>query len=61
MKINLRNLDTYYINLDEGEERRQRTESILNKLNFSSVTRIPGIKTDDGKVGCASQDIFHRT
>ena len=53
MKLNLRNLDTYYINLDEGEERRQRTESILNKLNFSSVTRIPGIKTDDGKVGCA--------
>lgn len=53
MKLNLRNLDTYYINLDEGEERRQRTESILNKLNFSSVTRVPGIKTDDGKVGCA--------
>lgn len=53
MKLNLRNLDTYYINLDEGEERRQRTESILNKLNFSSVTRIRGIKTDDGKVGCA--------
>jgi hypothetical protein len=53
MKLNLKNLDTYYINLDEGEERRQRTESILNKLNFSSVTRVPGIKTDDGKVGCA--------
>lgn len=53
MKLNLRNLDTYYINLDEGEERRQRTESILNKLNFSSVTRVSGIKTDDGKVGCA--------
>jgi len=53
MKLNLINLDTYYINLDEGEERRQRTESILNKLNFSSVTRVPGIKTDDGKVGCA--------
>ena len=53
MKLNLRNLDTYYINLDEGEERRRRTESILNKLNFSSVTRVPGIKTDDGKVGCA--------
>ena len=53
MKINLRNINTYYINLDDDVERRQKTESILNRLNFSSVTRIPGIKTDDGKVGCA--------
>ena len=53
MKLNLRNIDTYYINLDELNERRQITENVLNRLNFTNVTRISGIKTDEGKVGCA--------
>ena len=53
MKINIRNLPTYYINLDSQEERRQSTEYTLNRLNFTSVTRICGIKNEDGKVGCA--------
>jgi hypothetical protein len=53
MKINLRKLDTYYINLDKKEERRRSIEYTLNKMNFSSVTRISGIDCDDGKVGCA--------
>ena len=53
MKINLRNLNTYYINLDEKEDRRISIEYTLNRLNFSSVTRVSGVKCDDGKVGCA--------
>jgi hypothetical protein len=53
MKINLRNLNTYYINLDEKEDRRRSIESTLNRLNFSFVTRVSGVKCDDGKVGCA--------
>lgn len=53
MKINIQNLPTYYINLDSQEERRQSTEYTLNRLNFTSVTRISGIKNEDGKVGCA--------
>lgn len=53
MKINIRNLSTYYINLDSQEERRQSIEYTLNRLNFTSVTRIPGIENEEGKVGCA--------
>lgn len=53
MKINIRTLPTYYINLDNQEKRRQATEYTLNRLNFTSVTRVPGIQHDDPKVGCA--------
>lgn len=53
MKINIKNLSTYYINLDSKEERRRSTEHTLNRLNFTSVTRVSGIEEEDGKVGCA--------
>lgn len=53
MKINIRDLSTYYINLDSKEDRRQSTEYTLNRLNFTSVTRVSGIVHEDGKVGCA--------
>ena len=53
MKINIRTLPTYYINLDIQEERRQSTEYTLNRLNFNSVTRVSGISYNDPKVGCA--------
>jgi len=53
MKINIKNIPTYYINLDNQEERRQSTEYTLNRLNFTSVTRVPGVLCEDGKVGCA--------
>jgi hypothetical protein len=53
MKIDIRNLPTYYINLDSQEERRQSVSYTLNRLNFTSVTRVPGVIHDDPKVGCA--------
>lgn len=53
MKINIRDLNTYYINLDSKEDRRQSTEYTLNRLNFTSVTRVSGVVYEDGKVGCA--------
>jgi hypothetical protein len=53
MKINIRTLPTYYINLDEKEERRRSTEYNLNRLNFISVTRISGLKHSDSRAGCA--------
>lgn len=53
MKINIKHLPIYYINLDSQEERRQSTEYTLNRLNFTSVTRVPGVACEDGKVGCA--------
>lgn len=53
MKINILNLPTYYINLDSKDDRRQSIEYTLNRLNFSSVTRVSAIPNEDGKVGCA--------
>lgn len=53
MKINIKDIPTYYINLDTQEERRQSTEYTLNRLNFKSVTRVSGVVCEDGKVGCA--------
>jgi hypothetical protein len=53
MKINIRDLNTYYINLDDKEDKRQSTEYTLNRLNFTSVTRVSAIIHEDGKVGCA--------
>jgi len=53
MKINIQNIPTYYINLNSQEERRQSIEYSLNRLNFTSVTRVSGVLHDDGKVGCA--------
>jgi hypothetical protein len=53
MKINIQSLSTYYINLDDKDERRRSTEYTLNRLNFSSVIRVSGISHEDPKVGCA--------
>jgi hypothetical protein len=53
MKVDIKNLPTYYINLDSQDDRRQSTSYMLNRLNFTSVTRVTGIVHDDSKVGCA--------
>jgi len=53
MKINIRTLPTYYINLDSKEDRRRSTEYTLKRLNFNNVKRITAIKHEDPKVGCA--------
>lgn len=53
MKINIRKLPTYYINLDSKDERRRSTEYTLKRLNFNNVTRVSAIPHEDPKVGCA--------
>jgi hypothetical protein len=53
MKINIRRLPTYYINLDSKDERRRSTEYTLKRLNFNNVTRVSAIPHNDSKVGCA--------
>lgn len=53
MKINIRTLPTYYINLDVKEERRRSTEYTLKRLNFNQVKRVSAIEHEDPKVGCA--------
>lgn len=54
MKLKLTNIPVYYINLDEETEKRERTESLLKSLGFESITRIPAIRHESGRiVGCA--------
>jgi hypothetical protein len=54
MKIDLREIPVFYINLDNAEIKKERTENLLNSLNFKQITRISAIKHPLGRiVGCA--------
>ena len=54
MKLDLRNIPVYYINLDEEVEKRKRTETMLTEMGFSTIFRVPAIKHPSGRiVGCA--------
>lgn len=54
MKLNLNNIPVFYINLNEEEEKRKRTETILKMLGFKYVNRVSAIKHDSGRIiGCA--------
>jgi hypothetical protein len=54
MEIVLRNIPVYYINLDEENEKRKSTESMLKCLGFINVNRVQAIKHEKGRiVGCA--------
>lgn len=54
MKIKLIDIPVYYINLDEQEEKRKRTETMLKQIGFKFVDRFSAIKNDAGRIiGCA--------
>jgi hypothetical protein len=43
MKIDIKNIPTYFINMDEHTDKRKSTESALEILGFKNVTRVPGV------------------
>ena len=54
MKLNLLNIPVYYINLDDQEEKRKRTETLLKCLGFKYVNRLSAIRHESGRIiGCA--------
>lgn len=54
MKLNLVDIPVYYINLDEDEEKRKRTETMLKQIGFKFVERLSAIKHEAGRIiGCA--------
>jgi GR25 family glycosyltransferase involved in LPS biosynthesis len=54
MKIKLIDIPVYYINLDEQEEKRKRTETMLKQIGFKFVERFSAIKHEAGRIiGCA--------
>lgn len=54
MKLNLTDIPVYYINLDDQEEKRKRTETMLKQIGFKFVERFSAIKHEAGRIiGCA--------
>lgn len=54
MKLNLIDIPVYYINLDEQEEKRKRTETMLKQIGFKFVERFSAIRHEAGRIiGCA--------
>jgi hypothetical protein len=54
MIINLLDVPVYYINLDDDEEKRKSTETLLKRMGFRNVHRISAIFHPKGRIiGCA--------
>jgi hypothetical protein len=54
MKIKLNEIPVFYINLDDEEVKRKRTETTLKSLGFTNVTRFSAVKHPAGRIiGCA--------
>jgi GR25 family glycosyltransferase involved in LPS biosynthesis len=54
VKLNLIDIPVYYINLDEQEEKRKRTETMLKQIGFKFVERFSAIRHEAGRIiGCA--------
>ena len=53
MKLDIRDIPLYYINLDSKVDDKTRLENLLFETGFKSVNRISGTLHEDPKVGCA--------
>lgn len=54
MNLNLLDIPVYYINLDDQEEKRKTTETLLKSLGFKYVNRLSAIRHEAGRIiGCA--------
>ncbi len=54
MIINLLDVPVYYINLDDDEDKRKSTETLLKRMGFRNVHRISAIFHSKGRIiGCA--------
>ena len=54
MNISLVDIPVFYINLDEQEEKRKTTETLLKQLGFKYVQRFSAVKHEAGRIiGCA--------
>ena len=54
MKIDLTDIPVYYINLDDREEKRKNTETMLKQMGFKFVERFSAIRHEAGRIiGCA--------
>lgn len=54
MKISLKDVPVYIINLDEDSHKLTSTMKVLAKAGFEDIRRFPGYKIDTPKLGCAT-------
>lgn len=52
MLINVTEIPTYFINLDQHTEKRESTEAVLSELGFKNVKRVPGVFDSNSRLGC---------
>lgn len=58
MKLDLREIPTYYINLDRHEEKNQNMQKVIKDFGFSNIKRISGTDMpNDPIAGCASSHV----
>ncbi len=53
MKIDLREIPVYYINMDSNSARKEAIESMLNNYGFKNIIRFSGLSAHHHSVGCA--------
>ena len=53
MKIDLRKVPFYYLNLESQPERREKMEKLLSSLELEEYSRIEAIHNDWGHLGCS--------
>jgi hypothetical protein len=54
MKIDLLEVPVYYVNLDDQDEKREQTESLLKGMGFKYVERFSAIRHEAGRIiGCS--------
>ena len=53
MKIDLRDVPVFYINLDRDVEKKKVIESTIDKCGFTESYRVPGGLHEKGIVGCS--------
>lgn len=52
MIIDITKVPTFYINLDDAEDKKRNTEKLLKKLKFENVERFPAVLDESKNIGC---------
>lgn len=62
MKLDLREIPFYYVNLEDAVERKTTVENTLKELGIKSIHRIPATRHSNGFAGCAQtvSDFLHQ-
>ena len=57
MKLDLRDIPVYYINMASAVDRRKQLEILVKDAEFKNCTRIEGVVKEDSREGCAASHL----